>query len=809
MDTDGTYDARGTHADHVPRPAGPPPPAGAPARPADPPVAPPRGAPGARTAPPPPPAHAPATGPSTDRWLRVARPEAGAGVWRYGHVARPDEGPDPARVRALRLGASITLLIWLVVWALLASGAVPYSHIPLVFLTPADWWAFGKLRVDYVPPVAYDIYSLYNSVLGLLLAVWAARLGAWGETLRALSGPRWPRVRTLVSLAGAALCAWLVWTGRVPLLNIVFSLVPLTWLQGGGDRYAAAGVTYTLYALVLLPVVLPFARWGGWLASVRAFFTPPADAPVRETAQPEGPSPAEWPELRSAGHTEAADRLADEVRAGRMSDVDCVRIRRAWYASQASPTRRAAFADAVARTGAAACAHPSGARDLPVRTATHDLLTGQLRIGTYADDARNPYGSRGAGAALEPGLLGTSLLAVGPSGSGKTRRLVRPVAEALGLQALTGQAALVVVCAAGAPLGSDDAYDVVIKVGDPASGHDLDLYGGAKDADEAAALLAEGLAGDLPDMGRRRAATALAQLLGPFHAAYGRFPGVAELRELLDGVPERLAGLRAALEAGAHEVMLRELSARERQSGTPGDPGLTLADRIALLDRPAFSSFFDTTGTTSPFSLRALEHPVRVRVDLPERGHTEASRLLARLLLAQFEAAATARADRSLFACLVLDDATWTLTAETVRGLQGLRSANAGVVLTLRTLADVPEELRAALLGAVGCRMTFSGVTTWDSQYFAEAWGTTWVETRDVTERAVFADQPLTRAMHALRKVVTGKEVVRNAVTVREVERQRWSASDLAHGVPAGHAVLSLTGVRGELTPPLLVDLRS
>lgn len=181
--------------------------------------------------------------------------------------------------------------------------------------------------------------------------------------------------------------------------------------------------------------------------------------------------------------------------------------------------------------------------------------------------------------------------------------------------------------------------------------------------------------------------------------------------------------------------------------------------------------------------------------------------MLARLILAQFTANAAVRADRSLFACLVLDDATRTLTAETLRGVQRLRSANAGAVLTLRTLDDVPEALHTSLLGAVGCRMAFSGITTWDGKRFAEAWGTEWVETRDVTQRTVFADQPLTRAIHAFRKLVTGKAVTTDAVTVRQVERERWSASDLAHAVPAGHAVLSLRTVGGEHAPPLLVDL--
>lgn len=181
--------------------------------------------------------------------------------------------------------------------------------------------------------------------------------------------------------------------------------------------------------------------------------------------------------------------------------------------------------------------------------------------------------------------------------------------------------------------------------------------------------------------------------------------------------------------------------------------------------------------------------------------------MLARLLLAQFNASVAARADRSLFAFLALDDASHTLTPETVRGLQRLRSVNAGVLLALRSLDDVPEALRTPLLGAVGCRMAFSGVTTWDGQRFADTWGTEWVETRDVTHRTVFADQPLTRAIHAFRKMVTGKAVTTDAVTVRQVERERWSASDLAHAVPPGCAVLSLTSVRGERAAPLLLRL--
>ncbi|MFI5547418.1 ATP-binding protein [Streptomyces sp. NPDC051815] len=641
--------------------------------------------------------------------------------------------------------------------------------------------------------------------------------GVWtyGHVPRAAEEPEETPTRQLVSGALISLLAglllWsLLWNGYLGgfWLWPMYMFTPDSWAHSGS--YKTVWVARIWYTIVATLLIVGFGRLGRWPELLRRLLRSRAVRPL-QTAAPTGPEagsehdPARWPELRGVGLGEVADRLEGEAGGGRMNDVDYTRIRRAWDSVRVDPSRMRAFADSVRDKGAGACVHPSGARDLPVRAARHDLLARQVLLGTVEDGVRNPYARRGTSLALDPDVLGTSLLAVGPSGTGKTRQLVRPVVESLALQALAGQAAVVAVGAAGAQLGPDAAYDVVVRIGDPASVYDLDLYGGATDPDEAATLLAEAFVGDVPGTDVRRAATALAQLLGPFRAAHGRFPAVPELRELLDGLPAALDALRRELDG--QPAMLRELDARTRQHGAHGDPGAALADRVALLDRPAFAGFFDTTGQGRPFSLRALEHPIRVRVDLPERGHADASRMLARLLLAQFNAAAAARADRSLFAFLALDDASHTLTSQTVRGVQRLRSAHAGVLLTLRTLDDVPEELRTPLLGAVGCRMAFSGVTTWDGKRFAEAWGTEWVETRDVTHRTVFADQPLTRAIHAFRKLVTGKAVTTDAVTVRQVERERWSASDLAHAVPPGHAVLSLTSVRGERAAPLLVRL--
>lgn len=804
MDTDGTHGGDrgryggspdvGAGGPHIPRPAGPPP---SPPRPV--------------TAPPPP-AYAPGSpaagltaahgaGASFTAWLSAPRPEAKPGIWRYAYVPAAPESDTNARALITRV--VVSFLVFFVCWQAFLDGNLPFLGAPLYYFTPDSWWEGGLINgpVDHRGQAAREVYVLLVTV-GLFMGF--AKMGGWRTAFDRLIAARGPWYRALGAAAGAFGVVLLIESQTLVVYPLFFGHLPYAELGETGS----AVITNVLYVLIYVPVGLFFARLGGWAALLTGLRSParPADAPQPVT--PGGPdSPAGWPQLRAAGLAESADRLAAEAEGGRMNDVDHARIRRAWESVRADPSRRPAFVEAVRAKGAAACGHPSGARDLPVRAASHDLTVGQVWLGRVTGADPNPQERRGTGLALDPGVLGTSVLAVGPSGSGKTQRLVRPVVESLALQALAGQAAVIAVGAAGTRLGPDEAYDIVVRPGDPESVHDLDLYGGTGDSDEAASFLAEAFVGDLPGVDVRRSATALAQILGPFRAAYGRFPTVPELRALLELLPAALGALRAELERSGQQAMLRELDARARQHGVHGDPGPALADRAALLDRPAFHGFFDTTGGGRPFSLRALEHPVRVRVDLPERGHPDASRLLARLLLAQFNAAAAARGDRSLFAFLALDDASHTVTAEAVRGMQGLRSANAGVLLALRTLEDVPEGLRTPLLGSAGCRVALSGVTTWDGKWFADAWGTELVETRDVTSRTVYADQPFTRAVHAVRKVITGKAVTTDAVTVRKVERERWSASALANTVPPGHAVLSLTSVRGERAAPLLVRL--
>ncbi|MEI7030762.1 ATP/GTP-binding protein [Streptomyces pratensis] len=762
------------------------------------------GAPGVpRPTPPPPvpplPPRPPAAVLDVRQWLRAHRADAEPGLWRYGYRPPALTGADLVPTRALVVGALISLACGIFAWSVWSTDYIAVQRLPLRLFTPSEWW-----RGEPEQP-ARTASAVYNSLFAALLIYFCGRLGNWPALYRRLVMERPQPGRALAAAVAGLLVVWIVLaTQQLPFLyTFLHLLVPASLVRG--DPQTAAATQWTVYLLLASALLWPFARTGGWLRVLRR--PAPVVAGPPEAGPGTGEDPARWPRLRAAGQSAAADRLTAEVEGLRMNDVDCARIAHAWSRVEAGARSPGEFVDGVLRRGAAACLHPSGARDIAARAATHDLLTSQVRVGRYTDHPRTPVARRGAGAALDPSVLGTSLLAVGPHGSDRTRRLVRPVVESLSLQALAGQAAVVVVCAAGAELGPEDSYDVVVKIGDPDSVYDLDLYGGATDPDEAAALLSEAFTGDLADVDSRRAAITLGQLIGPFGAAHGRYPSLPELRELLDGGRPALDRLRERLDPDEHRSSLREVDARERQLGSPADLSGVLADRIAFLDRPAFDGFLDTRGRSRPFSLRALEHPVRVRITLPERNHPEASRILTRLVLAQFVSSVSARQDASLFAALVLDDASGTVTADSLRAVQRLRQLNAGAVLAVRSLDEVGQHLHAALLGAVGCLMTFPGITTWEGKRFAEAWGKEWVETREVAQHTVYADQPFTRAVHALRKLVTGKAVTRDAVTVRQVERERWSGSELAYAVPAGHAVLSVTTVAGRHGPPLLVEL--
>ncbi|MEZ0070102.1 hypothetical protein ABIA32_006154 [Streptacidiphilus sp. MAP12-20] len=642
---------------------------------------------------------------------------------------------------------------------------------------------------------------------------------------KTLAEDRIPGWKLLLRAGLNALVAWELFIYLVPPIGWLFGAVFPGFIAAANRQdawaIALANILYLLLALVLIWI---FGRMGRWRAVGRRYVLPAARslfamARTAHAARTAGPSvsaeePADvWAAMRAVSHPGTLAVLDAETAQRRVSDVDHQRLLWALDIVRHDMDRLGALLGAVREHGAAACAHPSGARDLPGRGPAHDLLLRQVRLGAVEDVPKNPADYRGAEFALDPALLGTALLAVGPPGSGKTSRLSRPVAEALCLQALTGTTVVTVIGAADADLGPASWYDVVVAPGDPSSAYGLDLFGGARQLDEAAARLADALLPDELALRADSARLALQQIVGPFQAAHGRPPGVRELVLLLRGDEQAWYGLlKAVRESGSLDRHQHELAQRERMHGHADDPGALLADRLALLDRPVFARCFNASaGDAEPlplFALRALDHPLRVRIALPDHSYPEAARILARLAVGQFLHAAASRRDRSLFAGLVVDDASAAVDSHTVRALQRLRAANAGAVLGLRTLVDLPEQLRTPLFGAVGGRMAFPGIAPWDGKLFEDAWGTVWVDERDVTRALDTSGGLLRRGFRGVRALLEGERAQTESVTTRRVERRRWSASDLAQVLPHGHAVVSLTSVDGTQVPPLMIRLQ-
>ena len=210
MDTEGTYGARDTRANRVPRPAAPPSAGPPPATPPPPPSAPPR----------------PDRAPGTGRCRGVAAhpaPLQEPGVWRYGHTPaarearrrlRPVPGGRHGDRGALR---SPRRSLW-------RNGYIPYRLVPLKLFTPREWWyvgsAGGPRTVEGV-----DALTVYEAVLFGLLVYACGRLGNWRELFARHVAGRGQPFLGVATAAMAALAQLLVWQDAVPLVRPVLVLV--------------------------------------------------------------------------------------------------------------------------------------------------------------------------------------------------------------------------------------------------------------------------------------------------------------------------------------------------------------------------------------------------------------------------------------------------------------------------------------------------------------------------------------------------------------------------------------------------------
>ena len=507
------------------------------------------------------------------------------------------------------------------------------------------------------------------------------------------------------------------------------------------------------------------SRW-----SSAASATGPRSAPLRRTRPPAGLSdeadpeaaprpeeqdPVEWPELRAAGQHGAADRLAAEVRAGRIGTWTTRGSERAWQAvragrnccrlhrHRAAPGRRRLRAPLrrprpAGPGGPARPAHRAGT-DRPRSPTTAQPLPAPGRRARPRPDAARHRAARRRPARVRQ------------DPAGRCGRSWSPCA----CRRSPGTAAVVAVGAAGADPVPADAYDVVISLGDPSSAYDLDLYGGSTDPDEAAGHARRGaVADEAAEGGQRRAAHRARPAARPLPRrprplpVRGRAARAARRR-----ARPRYAALRDALDAaGAHAHASATSTPAQRQSGRPGDVGPLLADRIALLDRPAFAGFFDVTGRDSAarspcarWNTRCGSGSTCPSAATPRRRGCwpgSSSRSSPR--------AVGRRADRSLFACLVLDDAA---AHDHGRGRPRPRAAalrqRRGGAHPAHAWTTSPRRCAAPCSARSAAGWPSPGSPPGTATGSPRPGAPTWVETRDVTRTPDQSGGRAPRASHA------------------------------------------------------------
>lgn len=536
-----------------------------------------------------------------------------------------------------------------------------------------------------------------------------------------------------------------------------------------------------------------------------------------------------WEQVLRDNHPAVAAELAAQARRGELTEVDRARIGLTLrHAATGSDGMASAVRELETYHGAAFL-HRSGQRDLPARRAEHDLLRDQVRLGLAVDEPRNPDELQGQPFGLDTAMLCTSLLAIGPPGSGKTRGFAIPIVEHLCLSALANAASVVVIDPKGDDFDVPGMFDVEIDLANPDGSWGFDLYGGAQTAEEAADRLASAVLP--PEVSGDKAyfidasKNALYQALAAYHAAYRRYPTIRVLLGILKGDERVIQSLRDKLASsgrlGEHEHLL---AGREHQRRRRDDPAASLVERLGLLDRPSLVKLLDEK--RHKFSMGEISSPIRVRIALPEALYPEAARILARLAVAQFvQVAASSRSNPDIFKGLVIDEAGRYVDDYVARGVQHLRSRNAGLVLLTQSLGDFAEGLRSTIFGSAGCKAVFAGVDPRDAQYFADYWGTQWVE--EVT-RSASSGQSETAAsgyLTASQSVDPGGPAgnrrytyvpgrssrttsYSEGMTAREVERYVWSPSEIINAIPPGHALISLARPDGVRVPPTLVNLR-
>lgn len=428
--------------------------------------------------------------------------------------------------------------------------------------------------------------------------------------------------------------------------------------------------------------------------------------------------------------------------------------------------------------------------------------------------------------------LRTNMIVVAPPGGGKTRSVLKP---ALHFFKRTGAAVICIDAKAKAD-GRDldpKEFHLNFDLNDPQNSMRLNVWSG-RTPDEMGERLAEAL---MPEPGEDKryfsdnAKDALIALATAHHVVYGEMPSLkAVLAYLRDSrkredLAEELRNGGLPDESEEIDGLLRINKLADMKS----DPLGSLDTALAPLARGEVAQLL-TTARDGYSIEQLLQQPVRVRFALPEGGRPRLTRIIGRLVLAQFTyAVISPDCNKRILKAAVVDEAESFVTPAIAKGMSMARENRGCYILTMQDLSQIEDPtLREDVLSVAGNKMVMAGVGDYDAKKFSALFGTRErpytthsrstsqgkhssqsrgsghggygsLGSGDLLYGAGGARQQSTRGRSSSHQQSEG-----NSIQLRE--RAEFLTSEI-RGLPPFHALIERRDNRGEVTPVTVVHL--
>jgi hypothetical protein len=341
---------------------------------------------------------------------------------------------------------------------------------------------------------------------------------------------------------------------------------------------------------------------------------------------------------------------------------------------------------------------------------------------------------------LYPDMLRTNLLIVAPPGSGKTSSIFRPLIQYL--RRIGASAIFFDSKGADFP---PELFDLNFELGDQATSIKINLFSGETPA-QAGERLGEALIPNLSDDKEyyvNVAKDTCAALVSAHHAVFGFYPTLTQLLlylsepESISGLEGRVENLSQSSESDQLEKLRLVAGLKRINSLLTNSKKDTLGSLVTAITPLTTSAASDLLvanpspgGTESKpeqvFTIeQMLKEPRLVRLSLPVAENPRIAPIIGRIILTQFNfAVLSPNCNKAILKIAAVDEAHNFITASIAKGMAQARSNNAGFMLALQTLSQIPDDsVLDTIFASAGNKLVMAGVGDQDADRFSKTFG--------------------------------------------------------------------------------------